>query len=394
MMTQYISKYFKTIIVALATAVTMTLSSCGGSGDDPKPVDPDAVSRTVLVYMAANNNLGSEGYDALDLDEMDLAVKENSLHGGRLLVFHAPYRSEQKLLEITPEGRKELKTYDRSQTSVSAERMSEVLSDIKRLAPAEDYGLVFWSHGSGWIESINSRSGELSTLDWGLDGSRWMKVTTLADVIKKSGTNPSFIYFDACLMGTIEVVYQLRDCTKEIIASGTELQVTGMRYDLNIPVFFAKNRDLTQAAKNTFNHYNSLQPPYNACAISYIVTSALPELATATRNIMVTGATVPSNYKPVPYSLDMNGYYIYDLPHYMKAMNASAGVITAWEGAFKKAVPYFAHTEKYGSLDISGYRGLGTYIITKPSDINKSGYTNYDWWADVVSKNPTLNPAN
>ena len=374
----------------MACLAVMVMSSC--HKDEPEPVDPNAVSRTVLVYMAANNSLGSDKDDELDLDEMDLAVNSGALNGGRLLVFHAPYRSTQTLIEITTEGHKELKTYDSGKSSVSADRMSEVLADMKRLAAAEDYGLVFWSHGSGWIETNESRSAEasVSPKSWGVDGTAEMKVTTLAEVIRKSNLNPSFIYFDACLMGTIEVVYELRDCTKEIIASGTELQVTGMRYDKNLPVFFAKDRDMKQAAQNTFDYYNSLPSPNNACSISYILTSELDGLANATMAIMRTGLVAATSYRPVAYGSTY--YEIYDMPHYIKALGASSDLTTAWEEAFKKVVPYFAHTEKYGYLDISKYGGLGTYIVRSAQDADQMGYRNYKWWTDVVSTNPTLNP--
>lgn len=381
----------RVLLTAIAAIAVIFMSSCHKS-HEPDPIDPNAVSRTVLVYMAANNSLGSDKYDEMDLDEMDLAVNSDALNGGRLLVFHAPYRSTQTLLEITKEGRKELKTYDSGKSSVSADRMSEVLSDVKRLAAAADYGLVLWSHGSGWIETNKSRSGSesVSPKSWGVDGTAEMKVTTLADVIRQSNLKPSFIYFDACLMGTIEVVYELRDCTKEIVASGTELQVTGMRYDKNVPVFFAKERDMKQAAQNTFDYYNSLPSPNNACSISYILTSELDELADATKAIMRTGLVASDSYRPVAYGSTY--YEIYDMPHYIKALGASANLTNAWEEAFRKAVPYFAHTEKYGYLDISKYGGLGTYILRSAKDADQMGYRNYKWWTDVVSTNPTLNP--
>lgn len=385
-----------------AVAVILLLSSCGSKDEPDDPVNPGGVSRTVLVYMAANNSLGSEkvtdsatgitrSLDGWDIYEMEQAVTDkNSLNGGRLLVFQAPYRGTQRLIEITPKGSKELKTYSSTQSSVSAERMSEVLSDVKFIAKADDYGLVFWSHGSGWIEENSSRAAARPR-SWGEDNSNKMKITTLANVIRNSGMNPSFIYFDACFMGCVEIIYQLRDLTKEIVASGTELQIFGMNYTRNIPVFFAKDRTLETAARNTFDSYqkkDQVGVNYSDCTISYYRTEAMEEFAKATRAIMETGATAPDDYVAIRYG--SRSFMVYDMPDYIRSMNAPAELIDAWDKAYAKLVPYSAHTAKYGNIDTSRYGGMGTYPVESISDAHERGYSNYEWWTDVVSHNPSI----
>lgn len=385
-----------------AVAFMLLLSSCGSKDEPDNPVDPNQVSRTVLVYMAANNSLGSDkvtdsatgitrSLDGWDIYEMEKAVTDkNSLHGGRLLVFQAPYRGIQRLIEITPNGAQELKTYTSTQSSVSAARMSEVLSDVKSLANADDYGLVLWSHGSGWIEENSSRS-TVQPRSWGEDNSNKMKIITLANVIRDSGMNPSFIYFDACFMGCVEIIYQLRDLTKEIVASGTELQIYGMNYTRNVPIFFAKDRTLETAARNTFDSYqkkDQVGVDYSDCTISYFRTEAIDEFARATRAIMETGATVPADYEAVRYG--SRSFMIYDMPDYIRSMNAPAELIDAWNSAYAKLVPYSTHTATYGNIDTSRYGGMGTYPVKTINDANNKGYSNYDWWTDVISHNPSI----
>lgn len=43
------------------------LAGCDKEEPDPIPPIPTTASRTVLVYMAADNNLGSGGYDTDDI---------------------------------------------------------------------------------------------------------------------------------------------------------------------------------------------------------------------------------------------------------------------------------------------------------------------------------------
>jgi len=133
----------------LLLMVLVSLVSC--REDDPTPPTPDKASRTVLVYMAANNNLGSNRFDAMDLAEMKTAAEKGHIGAGRLLIYHAPYNKGPVMLEMTKDGLDTLKTYDSSKMSVEAGRMAEVFADVQNFAPAVDYGLILWSHGTGWI---------------------------------------------------------------------------------------------------------------------------------------------------------------------------------------------------------------------------------------------------
>ncbi len=82
------------------------LAGCDKEEPDPIPPIPTTASRTVLVYMAADNNLGSGGYDTDDIAEMRAGVDAGGLgQNGRLLVYHSPYRRDPALVEIRPAAR-------------------------------------------------------------------------------------------------------------------------------------------------------------------------------------------------------------------------------------------------------------------------------------------------
>ena len=124
------------------------------------PPVPEQAPRSVLVYMSANNSLGyltnenDKVYDAADLEEMQRAAIAGDLGNSRLIVYHHARKSAAELKEITVEGGiKTLKVYDTAESSSSVSRMEQVIDDFKHFAPAEKYGLVFWSHGSGWLQN-------------------------------------------------------------------------------------------------------------------------------------------------------------------------------------------------------------------------------------------------
>lgn len=388
------NRIYRTVYYGLMLVVAAVMTACG-SGDEPDPVKPP--TRTVLVYMAADNSLGS--YFASDKDnlaQMDKAVAAGALgETGRLIVFHDGSSTAPELLEITPQGRVTLQTYAESESSVSEEMMRRVIGDMKAAAPADSYGLVLWSHGTGWIESSASRSAglEAATQSFGQDlhpSNMEMKVTSLASALR--GEEFEFVYFDCCFMATVEVAYELRDATPWIIASATELPVEGMPYTTNIPAMFATDLDLKQIAKNTLDYYLSGHASYEYCTISLISTAALPDLASATRAIMATGAVAPASYKGMPFFRPGGANsHTYDMGHYITSLPADPSLIAAWQKAYEKAVPYYGATPVSYGLDMSGFTGLGCYIVRTAADASLLGYRNQNWWKDVVSQNPSLN---
>lgn len=367
-------------------------SSC--DNDDPVP-EPD-FSRTVLVYMVADNSLGSVfGSDADNLSQMETAVMRGALDGGgRLLVYHDGSSTPPQLLDMTTSGRVVLREYDESVSSLDPERMHQVIDDARAVAPADDYGLVLWSHGTGWIESSSSRSVEASPQSFGQDktpSTVEMKISTLADALSGAGGGFSFIYFDCCFMATVEVAYELRRCTDAIIAHATELPVEGMPYTVNIPEMFRHDINLEMIARNTRDYYMSSSASNNSCAISLIDTSKLDALADATKAIMATGAVAAYDYNPVRFfrSGGANSH-TYDMGDYINALDVDASLLEVWNAAYRAVVPYYGSTPVSYTLDMSRFTGLGCYIVRSSSDASLLGYRNQSWWTDVVSHNPSL----
>lgn len=390
-----ISKIF---IAPLILMMALVATAC--SSDEPGDKPSGKPSRTVIVYMAANNNLGTRGYDRMDLEEMRAAATAGAIpEGSHLVVYHAGRQRSPELKEITATGDVSLKTYDggyKSGLTLTPERMKEVFADVEQLAPADSYALVFWSHGTGWVETpdsraasgIDSRTG-IRPLSFGDDSGIEMKVTSLAAGLE--GRKFDFIYFDCCLMGSVEVMYELRNATPTIVASPTELQVYGMRYDRNVPVFFKEKPDMAEAARNTFDYYtNNTDGISAACTMVVVDTEALKGLADATRAIMATGALPDGSYRPIRFYSSYANAHV-DMADYITALpGVDSQLIAAWRAAYDKAVTYKAATPTYGRYDLDGFGGLSCAMLSGPSDVSYMGYDNQAWWADVVSHNPAL----
>lgn len=386
------------LLLLAATAIT---TSCGDSGGDEPPAP---VSRTVLVYMIADNSLGKAGYDKLDLDEMLEGAKSGGLNGGRLLVYHNRRGTEgglaPQLLEVTANGINTLKTYpdDPEIYSVDVERMRQVLSDSRSYAPAADYGLVLWSHGSGWKEASSSRNIAESEIvsapevhDFGEDRGVTMKVSSLSKALK--GYDFSFIYFDCCFMATVEVIWELRDAAPVIVGSGIELPVNGMPYHTNLSAFFATGKpDLVKAARNTFEYYNSRNDVDRTCAMTVVNTAALPELADVSRRIFARVTDFSTDLRYIQ-RYERPGFIntIYDFEEYIEKVCDDSALLAEWKQAMADVVVYADHTPTvFYELALDRYCGLGSFVIMDKTDITFRNYNRQAWYTDVVSASPVL----
>ena len=379
---------FLHILICLVTALLLPLFvSCS---DSPEP-EPAKSHRTVLVYMAACNSLGSAGFDKLDLDEMQSAVRAGQLDGGRLLVFHAGTSGDYKLLEITPEEIVTLKMYNENgeHSSVSAKFMSQVIDDTKRLAPADSYGLVLWSHGLGWLQNgiTDDFADGISSQSWGEERGRTMNISSLAAAL--SGKNLDFVYFDCCFMASVEVAYELRHVTPLIVASAIEIPVDGMPYDRNIaPLFARPQADLVSAAKNTFDYYNVLSGENRTCAMSVISTDGLDRLAEISRQILASSSgRVPDGFTPQRFMTEGRCWF-YDMGHYYHALTencADSALADSWDDALDNCIMYASATPRlWNRLYIEHHCGLSTYIPAE-GDTSIKNYNTLKWYTDVVA---------
>jgi len=87
--------------------------------------------------------------------------------------------------------------------------------------PADRYVLVLWDHGDGTMRGFGRDE---------LNSGTTMRLSTMREALENSGVHFDIIGFDACLMGTLEIAYSLRDCADYMIASEELLPACGWYY--------------------------------------------------------------------------------------------------------------------------------------------------------------------
>lgn len=376
--------------------VCLLAASCH---DDPETPTPSE-GRTVLVYQVANNNLNGYSYD--DFKEMMDGASRGLGKGNRLIVYRHTRYEGPSLVEITAKDTVTLKHYDKSLSSVDINRMTEVINDVKRLANTPQYGLVLWSHASGWIEDGIEQSPVKRS--FGDDNYKRMNNRDLARALKASG-GFDWIYFDCCYMMSVESLYELRGCARRFAGSVTELQTPGMPYHLNLKYFFAPGEaDLTGAARSTFEYYEKLiaETPddviNNYCTMSVVKASALDEVARTTKEIYSkTGTSLPEGFSAQMYSSGVReeSCNYFDFAHYVEALTHDKDGAERYEGAgadlesfrnaMADAVLYDAATPFLRRVPIDNHCGMSTFILRTPQSCTKNKYNELSWYRDVAS---------
>lgn len=205
-----------TLVVMLLSL--LALVSC--QKDEPAP-SPSSYKRTVLVYIAADNNLSSFALqDLAEMEEGMAQVPDGTLH----LLVYIDTGSSPRLVELKKQNGQVVedvvRTYD-DRNSVGVDETREVFDAVFTNPDfqAESYGLIYWSHADGWIPY-----GQASTRWVGqdkTDGDHRMNISELVSVLE-GAPHLDFLMFDACFMSSVEVAYELRGFTDYYIGSPTE----------------------------------------------------------------------------------------------------------------------------------------------------------------------------
>ena len=119
--------------------------------------------------------------------------------------------------------------------------------------PARKYILVLSDHGGGYLPNdevsdaadADARKTRGVVYDDGYDG-RHFTAKTLTQAIRQSSVRPSVVYLDACLMNTLEYLFELKDLTDYIVAS-TFNSYAGPPYDTFIECLSAASDNLKYA---------------------------------------------------------------------------------------------------------------------------------------------------
>lgn len=275
--------------------------------------------RTVLVYMAAENDLSSRA--TLDLDEMleaSFDSNNNSLlvYVDRARSYELPFLArihKGKLVDSVSIADMNISTHD-PYTS-NPDIMEKVIKYAFSKYPSEnsDYGLVLWGHASGWVieDSIPFTSasrlrkaygGDTGNNSSGDTGATWINMYTLGQVLNRI-PHLKFLFADCCNFMCLESLYEFRHAVDFVIGSPAEIPGVGAPYQTVVPAMFEPQTFYTSIVDR---YYEQTITTFTV-PLSVVKTSGMDDLADATRQVL---STMHEQLTEEDYP-DMNGIINY-----------------------------------------------------------------------------------
>lgn len=387
-----------------------------GSGqisDNPDRTVSQDRRKVMLLYIAGYNNLK----DYLEKNIQDLMqgwLPGNNRANDVLLVYshlsksRADFKTpvEPVLMRIYRDNAGNavtdtIRTYSPAAISASAPHLHEVLDFVRIEFPAQSYGLVFSSHATGYLpagfysnphkyvfsEGKSYRQGRRQHVPAGIpyieierdpslpevksigqtvqDGLSYeMDIRDFAEAIPMK---LDYILFDACLMGGVEVAYELADKCDRLAFSQAEVLAQGFNYT-TITTHLLNNSEASYpdlVCEDYFNYYNTQSGSYRSATVSLIDCSKTAGLADLCKELF-------DRYRTGIYGLDpsdvqryytSNHHWFYDLESILINAGASDEDLERLRDCLDDCILYKGCTPSFlGSFDIYTFSGLSMYL--------------------------------
>ena len=417
-------------IILLLLAV-IGISSCEMFGWESEK-GPD---RVFIVYSCGFNNLASylnedikeicEGYASVKGKNHVVIFSHRTKNGGNYSTPNSPVIAQLRKNKEGKVYRDTLLVMEPATVSANSETLHEALSFIKDKFQDAEYSILFSSHGTGWTPdgycvkpddfdptgSIPiSMSRRKIAPSWGVapeDGGPVVKsfgvqnitsntyhemdITDMADAFPMKMKS---IIFDACFMGGVEVVYELKDVTDYIIASQTEILADGMDYKTMLSyVFegegmFGSIQKMTDYCENFYNYYNSQSyVKYKSATISLTDCTRLDELADVCSVLFakyrdeiaeLEGSINVQRYFRLEYANEHKWFF--DLEDILLNCNITEEEKATLKNALDNCVIYKAATERFISdINLRNHSGLSMYLPYKDRTYLNNFYKTLSW---------------
>lgn len=444
---------FKTAAAALAMlSASLLYSSCGKDREfeieDNRtlPVERNGsrketaeTRRVLLFYEAGFNNLANYLYEDIEKELAAGWLPGNGRNENVVLVYsklamsddgetkrfsdYSPRKSYLRRIYADPttDGiiADTIMVFDESRIASSPETMREVLEAARKVFPAKGYGMIFSSHGSGWLpqdyyyspsDYERSHRGEaqsvkpssidiprapvpqirleddpffLQTRSIGRDestqgGTPPGKEMTTAEFAAGIPYKLDFIFFDMCLSAGAEVFYALKDKAGLVGASCAEVLAEGMfNYD-KLTGFLLEGRepDYIGLFQDSFDKYNSQSAElYRSSTVTLVRTDGMERLGEVCKDLFekYSYGLDHLNYRNVQGFYRQERHYFFDLEDALRQSGASEEDLAMLEDALAGCIMFKAATPNFlSTFRIKFHCGMtiylpcaGTYLLDK-----------------------------
>lgn len=392
------------------TAAISLVSGCECNNVDPEKTGYD---RVLILYAAGFNSLRNYIYEDInDLKSGYAPARKDKL--AFLIVSHLSQTRDDystqtfpQLIQVYRDGKKgvvldTLKAYGSNLSDPST--MRSILTDINKQFPSKHYGMVFSSHATGWLpvgyftnpeDYEPSKSGASRAAEHPLPpgflrhterellpGEPLTKSLTLTNLVSLDQEmelkdfkasipmHLDFLLFDACLMGCIEVAYELKDICDQIGFSPAEILADGFNYKSLAGHLLEKEvPDTRSVVDDYYQQYAAKTDRTDRSAtISLVDCSKLDALASTCRTLFSKYSSEMAELDP--YSLQRywrnQKHWFYDLEDILVQAGIDSDERSALTSALDGCILYKAATDEFlkghGGFTIRTFCGFSMYF--------------------------------
>ena len=385
--------------------------------DTVSRTNSEETRRTLLLYSAGYHNLSED----LCEDIRDLCngyLPGNERYDDQIFIFS--HQTASKYDYSTPTHAYLLKvyknsagghtvdtlmTYPEGTSSASAKTFAMVTDYVYNTYPSKEFGVIFSSHATGWLPeeyyskntfSARYTSGQrphsnnyctplVKSIGAEFCGSYLnVKEIDLKEFAAELKTHLDFLIFDACLMGGIEVAYELKDVCDKIVFSQTEVLSWGMDYTkIGSRLFSGKESDLRGIAEDFFNFYDALSGDFRSATISVVDCSQLDNLAKVCSGIFRNHRNELMTISPVNVQRFNRKPWFFDFRDILANLGLNQEEKDAVDEALSRCILYKASTPKFIGIDITAHSGLSMYLERAGNRFLSTYYSDLKWNTDT-----------
>ena len=407
----------------LSLSLLFAATGCDlNGGDGPDPV-PDEYDRVVILYSVGYNTISD--YLKGDIQELiDAPSASLPIRGGKkafLVLTHQTARAYDFSTPTSPMLLRISRNYDgsaRCDTLVTLEKgvraidvpvCRGILEYIGEHFPSQHYGMIFSSHGTGWLPKgyygtekddddvtiwaaprplgtgildeelpegavpytlpdpddipVKSLGNEVEQIASGRTVAYEMD---LPEFVQACPLHLDYLLMDACLMGGIETAYEFRHIADYIGFSAAEIPAEGFWYT-GIPKHLFQDTPATPMGVciDFYNKSLTRSGSQQTAVVSYIDCSKLEEFAQVSARIFEKYRTELSQVDPskVQGFFRHNQHYFYDMLDIVEKAGVSDADLDAFKAALNACILYRAHTPKVmRTIKVDRFCGLSMYL--------------------------------
>ena len=353
-------------------------------GGTPKRGEREGVTglhfdKVMILYSEGYNNL--RNFLDNNFDQLGDGFVPNFRDNQAIVVFsHASVDRYDWQTDVEPVVFRVYKQYDeiirdtvfvypKESVSVEPGFMNKVLTDIKDKYPSDSYGLVYTSHGTGWIPKNYNKSQEFARLHFAksvgaqYEGTSSSYTDYQIDIDEFKDAIPyhfDYIVMDACLMGGVEVVYEWRDLCDYLVASPGEVLAEGFDYvNLSSRLLGGESPDLVGLCEDYYNmnlvNGDATVGLYDCSKIEALAQACVPIFEAHRGNLSSIKASQVQGFN---YSYR----YHYDFRDILVKLGATPEELVPVDAALEDLVLYKKATEYFLGNHITTYSGLSMFL--------------------------------